>query len=149
MNLLRQKKGPFHPKPTFGYVRFRPIADISRQRHASAMTSSAGPPYPCPCCGNRTVGELAGYEICPVCFWEDDGQGDHDADVVRGGPNRDLSLTVARENYKRISAADPRDLAHVRPPTEEEAEGTNVRFPPIADIPDGYASVRPKAGRRA
>ncbi|WP_326608352.1 hypothetical protein OG930_04775 [Streptomyces sp. NBC_01799] len=25
--------------------------------------------------------------MCPVCFWEDDGQGDHDADRVRGGPN--------------------------------------------------------------
>jgi hypothetical protein len=79
------------------------------------------PGFPCPCCGNRTVGEPATYEICPVCFWEDDGQSDCDAEVVRGGPNRDLSLTAARENFKRIGAADPRDLPHVRPPTDEEA----------------------------
>jgi Cysteine-rich CPCC len=38
-----------------------------------------------------------------------------------GGPNKDLSLTVARENYKRIGAADPKNLAHVRLPTKEEA----------------------------
>ncbi|MDP9163351.1 MAG: hypothetical protein M3N06_04575, partial [Pseudomonadota bacterium] len=57
------------------------------------MNSSVPPFYPCPCCGNRTVGERATYEICPVCFWEDDGQGDADADVVMGGPNKDLSLT--------------------------------------------------------
>jgi hypothetical protein len=61
------------------------------------------------------------YEICKVCFWEDDGQDDHDADVVRGGPNRSLSLTDGRSNYQRCGAADPQDLPHVRPPTEEEA----------------------------
>ena len=87
------------------------------------MTGALDPSHPCPCCGNRTLGERASYEICPVCFWEDDGQGDLDADVVRGGPNRDMSLTVARENFKRIGAADPKDLGHVRPPTQEEAAG--------------------------
>ena len=87
------------------------------------MTSTSGPPVRCPCCGNRTLGEPAGFEICPVCFWEDDGQGDADADVVRGGPNRDLSLTAARENFTRIGAADPRDLPHVRRPTEGGAAG--------------------------
>ncbi|MFE6959649.1 CPCC family cysteine-rich protein [Streptomyces sp. NPDC057696] len=30
--------------------------------------------YPCPCCGHRVLGAMPGsYEICPVCFWEDDG----------------------------------------------------------------------------
>jgi hypothetical protein len=82
---------------------------------------SAVPAYRCPCCGNRALHERGGDEICPVCFWQDDGQDDHDADVVRGGPNYDLSLTVARENYRRIGAADPKNLAHVRPPTNEEA----------------------------
>lgn len=40
-----------------------------------------------PCCGFITLTERSAYEICPVCFWEDDGQDDHDADHVRGGPN--------------------------------------------------------------
>lgn len=80
------------------------------------MTSFTEPLYPCPCCGNRTLGERAAYEICPVSSWEDD-----DAEEVWGGPNKDLSLTVARENYKRIGASDPRNLAHVRLPTKEEA----------------------------
>jgi len=85
------------------------------------MTSFTEALYTCPCCGNRTLGERAAYEICPVCFWEDDGQDDLHADAVWGGPNKDLSLTVARENYKRIGAADPKNLAHVRLPTKEEA----------------------------
>lgn len=85
------------------------------------MKSSDALFYPCPCCGSRTIGEQAAYEICPVCFWEDDGQSDADADVVIGGPNKDLSLTVARANYKRIGAADKSSLAHVRLPKAQEA----------------------------
>ena len=40
---------------------------------------------PCPCCGFVTLPERGADDICPVCFWEDDGQDDHDADEVRGG----------------------------------------------------------------
>lgn len=30
--------------------------------------------YPCPCCGHRVLDAMPGsYEICPVCFREDDG----------------------------------------------------------------------------
>lgn len=53
----------------------------------------------CPCCRFPTLGERGAFEICPICWWEDDGQDDADADEVRGGPNRDLSLTVARANF--------------------------------------------------
>lgn len=76
--------------------------------------------HQCPCCGYRTLDECASYEICKVCFWEDDGEGDADAGIVLGGPNKDLSLTTARENYKRIGAADERWLSYVRPPTADE-----------------------------
>ncbi|WP_422754974.1 CPCC family cysteine-rich protein [Micromonospora sp. WMMD708] len=77
-------------------------------------------PYPCPCCGFLTLGERGGYEICDVCFWEDDGQDEHDAGRVRGGPNRGLSLLDARRNFAAHGAADPKDLRHVRPPRPEE-----------------------------
>ncbi|MBV9241580.1 MAG: hypothetical protein JO314_06190 [Acidobacteria bacterium] len=55
-----------------------------------------GQPYACPCCGEHTLYERGGDEICRICKWEDDGQDDHDADNVRGGPNESLSLTEAR-----------------------------------------------------
>jgi hypothetical protein len=60
-------------------------------------------------------------EICEVCYWEDDGQDDHDAEVVRGGPNGGLSLSEARANYRRFGACEPRFLGSVRPPTAEES----------------------------
>ena len=58
-----------------------------------------GGPYSCPCCGHMTLGERGGYEICDECGWEDDGQDDHDSQVVRGGPNGRLSLDEARQRY--------------------------------------------------
>ncbi|SNT30419.1 Cysteine-rich CPCC [Asanoa hainanensis] len=77
-------------------------------------------PYACPCCGYLTLDERGMYEICPVCFWDDDGQDDHDADRIRGGPNRGLSLTMAREHFIRVGASEPRRLPHVRPPSDDE-----------------------------
>ena len=77
-------------------------------------------PYACPCCRFLTLPERGGYEICPVCFWEDDGQDDHDADRVRGGPNGQLSLTQARLNFAEYGACDERCRAFVRPPNDRE-----------------------------
>jgi hypothetical protein len=77
-------------------------------------------PLRCPCCGLKTLGERGGYEICAVCFWEDDGQDDDDADEVLGGPNGDLSLTVARANYRAFGASCKQYLPHVRQPLPEE-----------------------------
>ena len=74
----------------------------------------------CPCCGHRTLGELAAYEVCPICYWEDDGQSDEDADEVRGGPNGDLSLSQARVNFKQFGASSKEHLKHVREPNEDE-----------------------------
>lgn len=61
-----------------------------------------------------------GFEICPVCFWEDDGQGDADADVIRGGPNGGLSLTQARLNFKCVGACDEQFCKGVRQPSADE-----------------------------
>ncbi len=50
----------------------------------------------CPSCGYPTLLERAGYEICEICNWEDDGQDDKNADEILGGPNKNLSLTTSR-----------------------------------------------------
>lgn len=60
------------------------------------------------------------YDICPVCFWEDDGQDDYNADVIRGGPNGSLSLTQARKNYLDFGACDEMFIQNVRKPLPEE-----------------------------
>jgi len=77
-------------------------------------------PLRCPCCNRKTLSERGGFEICPVCFWEDDGQDDYDANVIRGGPNGGLSLTDARANYRQFAACDERSIASVRPALSPE-----------------------------
>ncbi|MFI7597551.1 CPCC family cysteine-rich protein [Actinoplanes sp. NPDC049681] len=89
-------------------------------KFVNVLRPAGGGPYACPCCGYLTLDERGGYEICPVCFWEDDGQDDHDADRVRGGPNRGLSLAQARRNFAALGASDERRQRFVRPPTDEE-----------------------------
>lgn len=74
----------------------------------------------CPCCRCTTLSGRGHFEVCPVCYWEDDGQDDRDAEEVRGGPNAALSLTQARQNYKQIGACEEAMLEHVRKPHQEE-----------------------------
>jgi hypothetical protein len=47
---------------------------------------------PCPCCGYRTFRDpgYGSYDLCPVCFWEDDDLQLSEPDY-RGGAN-DVSL---------------------------------------------------------
>jgi hypothetical protein len=59
-------------------------------------------------------------ELCPVCWWEDDGQDDKDASEVRLTVNGELSLNEARANYARYGAAHPRFLRYVRKPLASE-----------------------------
>jgi hypothetical protein len=69
---------------------------------------------PCPCCRFRTLTEKGAFEMCPVCYWEDDGQDDADAEVVRGGPNGSLSLSEARNNFAEFGASDLLYIGKVR-----------------------------------
>lgn len=76
-------------------------------------------PYPCPCCGHLVFQEPPGsYDLCPICFWEDD------AVQLRwpeyeGGANRP-SLIDSQKNYSHLEAIEACFLVSVRPPTADE-----------------------------
>jgi hypothetical protein len=57
---------------------------------------------PCPCCDYRTLSGPGGYDICPVCFWEDDGTSNLDS---HSGPNH-RTLREARKNFGEFGAVD-------------------------------------------
>jgi hypothetical protein len=69
--------------------------------YRNVRADAADGPYSCPCCGHVTLDERGGEDICAECGWQDDGQDDHDAHVVRGGPNYGQSLEGARDAYVR------------------------------------------------
>jgi hypothetical protein len=72
----------------------------------------------CPCCDYLTLPRRGQYDICPVCFWEDDGNDLSRLDV-HSGPNH-MPLREARENFARIGACDEGMLAHALPTKERE-----------------------------
>ncbi|MDR3742495.1 MAG: CPCC family cysteine-rich protein [Terracidiphilus sp.] len=82
-------------------------------QHASTL-------FRCPCCGFRTLPAPASMHLCPVCWWEDDGQEDADAMMVRLTVNGQLSLAEARATFERCGAADSRFLPYVRKPNVTE-----------------------------
>jgi hypothetical protein len=65
----------------------------------NVLVPGSGCPLSCPCCGHPTLVHRGADERCRECGWYDDGQDDHDSDVVRGGPNGCLSLDAARLRY--------------------------------------------------
>jgi Cysteine-rich CPCC len=76
--------------------------------------------FPCPCCGYLTIGEEppGTFEICPVCFWEDDNVQFGDPDF-RGGANH-VTLNEARKHFKDFGASERQFVEKVRPPREDE-----------------------------
>jgi hypothetical protein len=91
------------------------ILEIEGERPVGTPTTR----FTCPCCGHRTLSDSPGsYEICAVCFWEDDGVQLLNPGF-RGGANEG-SLIECQDNYARFGASDARSIHSVRPPRDDE-----------------------------
>jgi hypothetical protein len=93
---------------------------IEAANDLAARDTPLGRRYACPCCGYLTLDEPPSgtYEICPVCFWEDDGVQFRDLDY-EGGANV-VSLNQARATFRAIGVSEERFRENVRPPLPEE-----------------------------
>ncbi len=61
-------------------------------------------PCQCPCCDYYTLTERGAHEVCPVCYWEDDG---HDLDRLdEVSAVCHITLRQARANFAAFGAAD-------------------------------------------
>lgn len=69
----------------------------------------------CPCCGYRSLRERGVFEICRVCFWEDDGTTEPDR---VSGPNH-MTLGEARLNIQRFGAVTEKAQSYVLPDGKE------------------------------
>jgi hypothetical protein len=76
--------------------------------------------FTCPCCGFKTLDEQppGTFDICPICFWEDDRVQFDDPDFS-GGANVP-SLRQAQANFQRLGACEERFVKSVRQPTAED-----------------------------
>ncbi|SRR6266545_188096 len=85
----------------------------------SALSSLRSTAYPCPCCGYVVfTGPPGSYEICPICFWEDDAVQLRDP-TYQGGANRP-SLVESQQTFVRCGAMEERFIDHVRKPVPDD-----------------------------
>src|SRR5438876_11806083 len=74
--------------------------------------------FPCPCCGYLTSSGPESYDICPICFWEDD------ISQLRfpesGGGANQVPLIEAQANFDKFGASDDGARARVRSPRPDE-----------------------------
>jgi hypothetical protein len=81
--------------------------------------------FACPCCGYRTLRERPGgtYNICEVCFWEDDPF-QFDNPDYEGGANR-VSLRQGQKNFLLFGACEEDMIKNVRRPNIDEPRDTD------------------------
>jgi len=97
-----------------------PQFELSKEELTS-LAKKMNKGFPCACCGFLTMNspEYGSFDICPVCYWEDDIFQFNNIDATMGGVN-DESLRVARQNFKDFGASSLRFLKDVRPPEPNE-----------------------------
>lgn len=78
----------------------------------------------CPCCGNYPweSRDSAFFDICPICFWQNDGMEKLDKPC---GPNH-VSLRQGRKNYKKFGAYMEELAEYTRKPYDYELPENNV-----------------------
>jgi methionyl-tRNA synthetase len=76
--------------------------------------------FACPCCGYKTFLHKpnGSFEICEVCFWEDDPVQLENPDY-EGGANK-ISLKQGQKFFLIFGACEREMVTHVRKPSKEE-----------------------------
>jgi hypothetical protein len=66
------------------------------------------------------------YNICKVCFWEDDPIQLDDLQY-EGGANR-VSLRQGQKNFQKFGARERDMIKNVRPPNPDEGRGEGWKY---------------------
>lgn len=83
--------------------------------------------YTCPCCGYKTLSEKSGdYDICEICFWEDDAQ--QLANPNLEGCANKLSLRQAQQNFINYGYSDKSIAKHVRKPNSKDIKDSGWKL---------------------
>ena len=78
----------------------------------------------CPCCGYQTLEDKGGFDLCPVCWWTDEGIDNHNADKL-SSVNKGLSLICARYYFLLFGISKPerQDLLLNSEPVSKYVQG--------------------------
>ncbi len=106
----------YHIKP-IGHM-FKPLKD-------DLLVEMVNHKFACPCCGFKTYNHKpdGSYDICKVCFWEDDPIQLADHGYV-GGANR-ISLRQAQINFRKFGACEADRIKYVQQPSKDQERDEN------------------------
>ena len=83
--------------------------------------------FTCKCCGYKTLNSQGEYEICPICFWEDDPYiFEEDWDNANH-----MSLKDGQLNYIKYGSCEERLITFVRKPTERDIK--DITWKPLVE----------------
>ncbi|MEF7563625.1 MULTISPECIES: CPCC family cysteine-rich protein [Bacillus] len=76
----------------------------------------------CPCCGYKTLDSEGDYDICEICYWEDDPfQKENELET---GANK-VTLIEAQKNFIRYGACELGFVKNVREPNSQDKRDSN------------------------
>jgi hypothetical protein len=84
--------------------------------------------HACPCCGYKTLPGRGDYDLCPVCWWEDEGL----LPWEYSGPNAQ-TLIEAQQEYLAETRPYRRRPGKVRAPKRQEARDPDWRPSELTD----------------
>lgn len=82
----------------------------------------------CFVCGHRTLDERCDWDVCPVCFWEDDVLV-ADGQDVSSSANGGIMVSQAQANFMLFGAISNDAINNVRP--ADENEGLDPAWKPL------------------
>ena len=94
-----------------------------RPRYTPRMSATG--PEQCPCCDYFCLRTRGSYDVCPVCYWEDDGVGLGQLDEPSAVNH--ITLREGRRNFLRYGAADLAALPLVASAAERAGLRREVR----------------------
>lgn len=86
--------------------------------------TTQGKKFTCFICGYMSLDSRCEWDICPICFWEDDVLVCTDEDDRISSANG-LSVSEAQANYIEFGAIEKRFLDKVRKPLPNEKHDKN------------------------
>jgi hypothetical protein len=99
--------------------------------------------FPCPACGYLTSSFPGSFDLCPICWWEDDPVQLQCPDQ-RGGANGP-SLIESQRHFAECSASDPALRDKVQPPGP--ADRRDPKWRPWDAAKDTAAASDIKSGK--
>lgn len=94
--------------------------------------------FTCACCGHKTLPDFPGsYDICPICFWEDDQIQLLDP-WYEGGANRPC-LHQAQMNYVEFGACEQVARSHVR--SAQLSDERDTRWRQVTEIDKDFVKL--------